>query len=370
MASLHRRPRSKYWHASWRDAAGTQHSRTTKETNRQKAWVIALGWEHAERTAITEANARKVLSEILQRNTGHGLRMPTVRNWFTEWLKTKGDETKARYTGISNSFLLHLGKRADQPLAGIAPVDVQSYVNKQKDAKHSDKTVSLHLQALKSAFSLARKMQLIDNSPADPVTFAVEEEIQKELFTDAEARLLIDAAEGEWKTLLMIGYYTGLRLVAAAMLRRENVDLTRRTISVAKPGKKGRRVVIPIHESLFDYLKSERKAHDDYLMPTLASADSGGKRGLSAAFIGIALKAGVDLREVVRKNGKNFRKRTFHSLRHGFVSGLANEGVSPEHRRAITGHKTESIHARYTHLEIEKLRESVNKLRTIPENPN
>ena len=146
MASLHRRPRSKYWHASWRDAAGKQHLRSTKETSRTKALVIALGWEHAEKTAVTEATVRKVLSEILQRNTGTGIRMPTVRDWFTEWLKEKGEETKARYTGISNSFLLHLGKRADQPLAGIAPVDVRSYVNKLKEAKHSDKTVSLHLQ--------------------------------------------------------------------------------------------------------------------------------------------------------------------------------------------------------------------------------
>lgn len=125
------------------------------------------------------------------------------------------------------------------------------------------------------------------------------------------------------------------------------VDLTRRTISVPKPGKRGKSVTIPMHDKLFEYLQrvTKKNEQDDYVMPTLASADSGGKLGLSEAFIRIATKAGVDLRQIIRANRKTFRKRTFHSVRHGFVSGLANEGVSPEHRRAITGHKTEILAA-------------------------
>jgi len=81
----------------------------------------------------------------------------------------------------------------------------------------------------------------------------------------------------------------------------------------------------------------------------------------------IVIKAGVDLREVTRPNGHKFCKRSFHSLRHGFVSGLANQGVAPEQRRAMTGHKTDGAHARYTHLESETLRTAVNKLPAIPE---
>jgi len=101
-------------------------------------------------------------------------------------------------------------------------------------------------------------------------------------------------------------------------------------------------------------------------MPTLASADSGGKRGLSRQFKAIARKAGIDMREVTRPNGHKFCKRSFHSLRHGLVSGLANKGVAPEQRMSITGHKTDKEHGRYTHLEIETLRNAMNKLPSIP----
>jgi len=41
--------------------------------------------------------------------------------------------------------------------------------------------------------------------------------------------------------------------------------------------------------------------------------------------------------------------------------------VAPEQRRAMTGHKTDGAHARYTHLETETLRKAVNKLPSIPD---
>jgi integrase len=369
MASLHRRPRSKYWHAAWRDAVGKLHLRSTKETVRHKAWEIARGWEQVERNASNEAQVRKVMSEILQRNTGQPLRTPTVREWLSnDWLSRKSEKTKKRYSGVVNAFYTFLGDRADRPLKDVTPRDIQKHIDEVKLTNPADKTLSLHLQALKSAFNEARRMQVIDSNPADPVTVIVKDEIERELFTEDEAKLLIDAAEGEWKTLLRIGYYTALRLTTAASLRWEQVDLTERLIRIPKPGKRGKFALIPIHESFFRHLASiAPKAKEGFVTPSLAHLDSGGKRGLSKQFNPIAKKAGVDLREVTRPNGHKFCKRSFHSLRHGFVSGLANQGVAPEQRRAMTGHKTDGAHARYTHLETETLRTAVNKLPAIPE---
>ena len=101
-------------------------------------------------------------------------------------------------------------------------------------------------------------------------------------------------------------------------------------------------------------------------MPKLAGAESGGKRGLSRAFREIAVRAGVDMREITRPNGHKFCKRSFHSLRHGVVSGMANKGVPQEQRMDITGHKTEKQHGRYTHLQIKTLRGAINKLSGLP----
>ncbi len=53
---------------------------------------------------------------------------------------------------------------------------------------------------------------------------------------------------------------------------------------------------------------------------------------------------------------------SFHSLRHSFVSALANAGVAPELRQKLSGHADEKTHARYTHHEIEILRAAVAKM--------
>ena len=372
-SSLHRRPRSKYWHASWRDASGKQHMRSTKETNRTKAEEIASGWQHAERKARNEAQIRKVLSEILERNTDQPLRTPSVREFFTEWLANKSEETGKRYAGVANAFYVHLGVRADKALKDVMPKDVEGYVSRMRANKASDKTILLHVQALKSAFNHARRMLLTDMNPADPITVTVEDEEERELFTPDEAKLIIDAAEGEWKTLIRIGYYTGLRLSTAACLLKAAIKMKGPdgcpVIDVPKPGKRGRPVSIPVHNDLIPDLEKALQAlpaDEEYLLPKLSGTNSGGKRGLSRSFKGIVAKAGVDMREVTRDNGKKFCKRTFHSLRHGSTSGMANKGVSPELRMQITGHKTQREHARYTHIETGVLRDAVNKMPGIP----
>jgi integrase len=43
--------------------------------------------------------------------------------------------------------------------------------------------------------------------------------------------------------------------------------------------------------------------------------------------------------------GLSFSLRSFHSLRHSFISTLANSGVSSELRRRLSGHASEEMHA-------------------------
>ena len=58
----------------------------------------------------------------------------------------------------------------------------------------------------------------------------------------------------------------------------------------------------------------------------------------------------------------------FHSLRHTFVSELANADVPADVRRQISGHSDEKIHERYTHLGLEDTkRRALAHLRPITE---
>jgi site-specific recombinase XerD len=99
----------------------------------------------------------------------------------------------------------------------------------------------------------------------------------------------------------------------------------------------------------------------------LAFPESGGKRGLSRQFHELMLDYWVDRGEVTNSAGRSFAKRYFHSLRHTFVSDLANSGSNPEIRRKLTGHKTASVHDLYTHFEHETFRAAVHAIPGLPQ---
>jgi integrase len=103
------------------------------------------------------------------------------------------------------------------------------------------------------------------------------------------------------------------------------------------------------------------------LCPKLAGRGTGGNRGLSSQFQRVMQSAGVYSDRGVEKKGKGrqFRTLGFHSLRHTFVSELANASVPADVRRQISGHNDEKIHERYTHLDVETKRRALSRLRPL-----
>ena len=69
-----------------------------------------------------------------------------------------------------------------------------------------------------------------------------------------------------------------------------------------------------------------------------------------------------DLGVEKRGKGRRFKMLGFHSLRHTFVSELANADVPADVRRQISGHNDEKIHERYTHLDPRPKRRALTNL--------
>ena len=84
---------------------------------------------------------------------------------------------------------------------------------------------------------------------------------------------------------------------------------------------------------------------------------------MSVQFRDIAEKAGVTGRVVTREGkGRTTNSKTFHALRHSFISALANAGVASEIRQKLAGHSDSKVHANYTHHELPALRGAIAKL--------
>jgi integrase len=176
--------------------------------------------------------------------------------------------------------------------------------------------------------------------------------------------MLVDIADGEWKTLILLAYYTGARLSDCCRMEWQSVDLAAAVLTYTQ-GKTGNPVVMPLHPELDAELNRLASLDDPqkFIMPGMADKGPGGRHGLSESFKNIMRKAGVDSQPVEREVGvRTLSRRSFHALRHSFTSALANAGVAPELRMKLTGHTTEAVHRGYTHHEMETLRAAIAKL--------
>ena len=81
--------------------------------------------------------------------------------------------------------------------------------------------------------------------------------VERGTFNSTEVKLLVDTATGEWKSLILLGYYTGARLSDCCRMAWDNVTFTSATLAFTQ-GKTGRKLTVPIHPEWFDYLDSFR----------------------------------------------------------------------------------------------------------------
>lgn len=300
------------------------------------------------------------------------LRTTSVRSWFTEWLRRKevkrSEETADRYKGVINTFLTKLDKQTDAPLGDLRARDIDEHITRRLKSS-SLKTAKLHLEVIRSALELERRQGLTDANAAEAVENPEGQGETHEPLANAEVEMLIKAADLEWRTLVLVGARTGARLVTLASLRWDQVDLAKGVFTIAKPGKRGNAVAVPLHPDLQAHLEglAGKITPEGYVMPSLAGLESGGKRGRSRQCHQLMHDAGVDRREVTNPAGCKLAKRSFHSLRNTFVSDLANSGSNPEIRRRLTVHKTASVHDLYNHFKRETPRPAVHAIPSLPD---
>lgn len=388
MASLWRHPHSKYWTACYTDHTGRQVKRSTKKTDRGDAMTVALEFERTERAArdgiLTEAQCRRVLSDILEKTTGDTIRHVSTEAYLNEWLESYGAKpgTHARYENTVNLFLKQLGDRATRPITAIAPRHIQTFLNARQKSGRAPKTVIVDAKTLNTAFNLARRQGIITNNPVEMVNLPDLESSEREVFRSSQVGMLVDAVKGmhfggefpaqtkvDWRTVILLGYFIGARLSDCADMEWASIDLVEKVIRFEEQKtrhtrKKRKCVVVPIHEELEAHLQSIASTDkpEMFLCPTLTGKDSGGAHGLSATFKTIMKEAGIDTKTGKGKGTRNFSKLTFHSLRHCFNSALANAGVSQELRMKLTGHTTIENNEKYTHHELAVLRAAIGKL--------
>src|SRR6478736_134111 len=171
MASItkdaHQPPKTPFWIACFNgigsDGRVRWFKRSTKTSDKKLAQKLADEWEGLEKLAgqgrLTESHCRKVVAQMYERTVGEPLHFRTVREYLTEWVESKRNETQLRtflkYRQTSDEFLAHAGVKADRLLREITPTDIRSWRDALKRKGLAAPTVNDAIKTLRMPFKAA-----------------------------------------------------------------------------------------------------------------------------------------------------------------------------------------------------------------------
>lgn len=392
MASIHKDPRgrSPFYYCAYTLPGGRRVLKSTKQTNKSVAKEFCLKLQRtankAAKQQFGEAQARKLLNEILEVIGEDQMNLQTVEEFVGVWLKSKehakAEGTTQRYRDALEPFLESLGSRARVSLPNLAMRDVTKFVGVSQQNCLANKTINFRLKTLRSVLESAKRQGLVQVNVAHEVPMLPDTSAEKGTFSPEELQSLLRAASLEWKGVILAGLTAGLRIGDAALLRWEDIECTwddpdpPRFIRLVRQ-KRLRSAAAKVHEvpllpDFEVYLAARRREGANTsgpLFPSLSAKTVRGNAGLSNTFSRLIAIAGIANPAITKATGGKSRtvyRLSFHALKHTYVTLLATMGVSREIRMKLAGH-TSSVHDRYTHFELKTLSDSVKNFPRVVE---
>jgi integrase len=323
---------------------------------------------------------RAALERLHEEVSGEKIARISLRKYVDEWLDEKkpttADSTLAFYKSSLAKLTGFLDTRADEPITEITKADIVAFRNKLA-GQVAAKTANHDLKAAKMLFKSAKRDGKIAEDPSEFVEPVKQKQTTtaKWAFTLEELKSVIAAADGDWKSMVYCGLYTGQRLADVATLRWSAVDLKKGEIRLVTR-KTGRSMVIPIAAPLKKFLATTSEAvrkTGDPIHPTACAVVEREKKSgsLSNQFTAILATAGLR-KKVDHKKHKEGRasqrsghELSFHSLRRTATTFLHEAKIPGAVAQALIGHDSEAIHQLYVSVGAEALQRAAASLPDI-----
>ena len=345
-----------------------------KEKSEELLRIVRDATDLAINGDLNAYKAQEYISELLSISTGEEIQTYSIEGWLTYWLGLKKEQVKkgtlGTYKTAVKTFLEFLGDHSQNKLQTLTKKQITDFRASLRAKGLVAKTVNLRVKSLGICLEQAKKDNITSFNVAYGITPLPETDSKSRIpFTHDEVKELINNAESQdWKGALLVASTTGLRLLDVTNLHWGQVDLVEGVITIKprKTSRKGRTLSIPIHEHLLEFLLSHPCGEETTapLFPSLAGRPSGGRAGLSITFATYLKKLNISQAvKVIDNEGLETEAlKSFHSLRHYFVSSLANGNVSQELRKKLAGHTSDQMNDIYTTIETETLRDAVNTI--------
>ena len=254
-------------------------------------------------------------------------------------------------------FLRRAGSGRAVDLALVDLRLLRRFLGELIDAGLSPRSVARKVACLKSFFRFLRRKQIVS---ADPTSLLSPPKAPKRLprYLDEEgARRLMEQPDrsspigARDAAILELFYSTGIRLSELLGVRRADMDLERRTVSVLGKGRKQRIVPFGSHAEaalrLYASMRPELVPKDHEAPPEFFLSVRGkrmqpkGVNELVNRYIGAV---------------SDLDKKSPHVLRHTFATHLLNRGADLQAVRELLGHASLSTTQVYTHVSIDRLK--------------
>jgi integrase len=250
------------------------------------------------------------------------------------------------------SFRRLIPSTGDVLIKGITPLLIEKF--KQDCLKKvSATTVNIYLRTIRAAFNLAKEWRLIDENPARSCKQIRVPDKEPIYFTSKEINTLtINITDCQFKRLILLAVYTGIRRGEIANLKWEDMDFHHHQIRIRNRGSfkvKGghpRSITMPpyIHGLFYPLLKPSGYVFSD---------DKG--QALTPYYITRTFK------KYIRKYNlpDNYH---FHLLRHTCASLYSQLGLSIYEVQKLLGHKSIATTQIYAHFENDILLRNISKI--------
>lgn len=264
--------------------------------------------------------------------------------YLAEYRNTRSPSTLSKHALSTKLFLAQIGV-GDILLVNITRTDVTRFVRELKSNK-SVQTIQNYLSGLNSIYEYARRCydDIPDASPFTGHRLEAKSTVKSyQPFTDEEITTLIKTASEDLRDVILIGWYSGMRLNEIASLEISDVqeiDGVRCLRVKASKTKAGIRLV-PIHSALTNIIEkytrtNEQGQYGRYLLTkanAIKRADA--KRGpwFSQQF--------TRLRNEVLPSATD--RQCFHSLRGMFITCLDRQNIDDSRIAALVGHSQKTL---------------------------
>lgn len=337
MASLAKRPDGR-WRARYRDEGGKEHARHFARKIDGQRW-------------LDEVTAAVVTGQYVDPAAGR----VTFAGYYGQW---SGRQVWAPNTARAMSLAARSVTFADVPLGRIRRSHVEQWVKGMTAAGLKPGTIKTRVNNVRSVLRAAVRDRLIAADPSAGVTLprARRREAAMTLPTvEQVAGVLAEVAE-QYRALVALAAFAGLRLGEAAALQVGDVDFLRRQLAVARQVQRAGRGRVEIRAPKY---ASERTVylaaalvvmlaeHVERFRPGADPArwmfEATGGRPPHQNTIGHAWRAAC------RRAG--VAGVTFHDLRHFYASGLIAAGCDVVTVQKALGHaKATTTLNTYSHL--------------------